>query len=192
MFIKYNYRTNNQRNTCIKLSNVDVEEVNCYTYLGFNIDNKLKYTNQYNHVLGKIKSCNFILSRASIFLPNKTLLTLYKSIDLPHILYNKFVLITLSNSQINKLQNKLNTTECIIYNKSEPSNMLEFNLNHILNYYCCLFIFKMHPLKFSGILNQLVPFISHCHMLRKKSNLCVFYINNNICKKAFWYIALKL
>ena len=45
-----------------------------YRYLGYIIDEQLKFKHQINNIISKLSSCNFALSRASNFIPKKSLM----------------------------------------------------------------------------------------------------------------------
>ena len=77
-----------------------LEVVQEYKYLGYIIDNKLTFGMQLNNVIGKIKSCNYMLSRCLSCIPKFSLQLLYNALALSHLIYNKFIFICKSKNSL--------------------------------------------------------------------------------------------
>ena len=78
-----------------------------FEYLGFWIQNDLKFDFQADTLLKKLSFCNLSLSRASRFLNYESLLLLYKSFHLSYVLYYKYVLRFIGKCKTRKISSKM-------------------------------------------------------------------------------------
>lgn len=169
----------------ININNQKIEIVDSFTYLGYTIDNKLKYKQQIQTIVGKLKSSNYILARTAYFLPKTALLKIYHSIAYPHIIYNKFIFLTLSQNQLKSLQQKLYLSQAIINDTNISQS--KFNINHIVQYYCYIAIFKIINDPTNGLLKNLLIKSKSTHNTRNINNLFVQFSRNNLCKRGFTF-----
>ena len=99
------------------LGGVSIDVVDEHKYLDYIIDKHLKFNSQIAKLNNKLKSCNPLLARLSYILPDYTLKTIFEAISLSHIIYNEFILVSVSNNQKNQLSNKVNIFKAIINHK---------------------------------------------------------------------------
>ena len=71
----------------LNLENQTVKQVNSCKYLGIILDSHLKFIEQFDSTLGKLKQALGIFSRAAKFIPANSRITLYNTLILPHIDY---------------------------------------------------------------------------------------------------------
>ena len=174
----------------IYLNGSPLEVVSEYKYLGFIIDYKLKFEMQLSHIEHSMSACNYILARASNFINKHSLNLLFSSIGLSHILYNKFILIYLSQNKKKKLNRKISYSGSIIHNcLIKYVDSINFDLNYILNLYCCLFLFKVFHHNFSPQLKNLVSTKSYGYNTRNKDDFSIIRYKYNCCEIGFQYFA---
>ena len=95
------------------------------------------------HINNKIISVNSIIGRTRYFLGTDVLMTIYKGLIIPYILYNKVIIIKCTKFLKKMLQNSLLHTESIINNcLIKYCGRNDFILEDYINYYIMLFIFK--------------------------------------------------
>jgi hypothetical protein len=163
--------------------------VDDFKYLGFVIDNKLKFKVQHDHVLKKMASCNGVLAKASPYIPMYSQITLYKAIGLSHILYNKFILISLSPHKLVLLQKKTSYSERIIKKCVHDKHESIFNAEKMISYYVYLALHRIFYGGFCPSLKLLVDRKPHGINTRTRNGLYVRYARNEASKKGFWYSA---
>ena len=75
----------------ILLNNKAIDIVPQFNYLGIILDEHLSWKAHVAMVTGKLPKINGILSRLKYIYPSHVLLTIYKSLFVPHINYGSFV-----------------------------------------------------------------------------------------------------
>ena len=120
----------------ILIDNTAVEITSEYKYLGFIIDNKLKFSSQKNFILKKLTSSNYALQRTKHLLPKNYLINIYYALSISYIIYNKSVLIGMTENQNKSIQHQLLLSGSIIDNsKLKYVRNHMFNLQYQLEYY---------------------------------------------------------
>ena len=90
----------------IKISEVALEAVKNFTFLGLTIDASLTWQPHLNRISNKLtKICN-ILTKLKNFLPSNILLTIYNALILPHINYGILTWGFVSTNRLFRLQKK--------------------------------------------------------------------------------------
>ena len=175
----------------IKTNDYTIEKVSSYSYLGYIIDDKLKFKSQIDSITGKIKSCNYILARTAPFLPKHSLITIYNSIALSHIIYNKFIILISSKNECKHIQSKLNTSNMIInhsFNINNNINPEKFNLEYITKYYSYILLFKVIKSNFATPLFK-ISTTMNTTTTRQINNIKSAYARNKLCSKGFYHFA---
>ena len=164
-----------------------------YRYLGYTLDNKLKFKSQIRNVVNKLSSCNYILARAHNFIPKFYLSILFNSIGLTHILYNKFIFINLSSNQKKKIQLKLYHSGSIIHHclLKHVSGKV-FNFDYILKFYTYIALYKIFTKNYAPQLKHLMKEKTHNHNTRHKSQFFIEYSRCNTSDFNFSLFAAKL
>jgi hypothetical protein len=176
----------------ITIDNNTIEIVEEFKYLGFIIDNKLKFNHQHDHVLKKMASCNGVLAKASPYIPVYSQITLYKAIGLSHILYSKFILISLSPHKLLLLQKKTSCSERIIKKCIRDKHDPIFNAEKLISYYVYLALQRIIHGGFCPSLKLLVEEKPHTFNTRNKNCFYVHFARNEAAKKGFWYLAPQM
>ena len=78
------------------------EKENAFKFLGFWIDNKLSWKHHINHILNKMKTANYILTRTKHLFNKKTKKLIYQSLGKSHFDYG--ITIWNNNDAINKIE----------------------------------------------------------------------------------------
>ena len=71
----------------VQMMGQEVEEVDCFKYLGVNLDSHLTFVQHAQKVASKVNSCTSALWRCRSFIPQSLAHTLYSSLIKPHYLY---------------------------------------------------------------------------------------------------------
>ena len=108
----------------ILLNGDPLEMVSEYRYLGYTIDDKLKFKSHLKHVANSLSACNSCLSRACNFIPKYSLFTLFNALGLSHILYSRFILLNASKTDKKIIQNKILHSGAIIENCLLKKNLI--------------------------------------------------------------------
>ena len=172
----------NKFENILSIGNIILEVVNEYKYLGYNIDDKLKFDRQIDSLENKICSNNYAIYRCKYLMSNIYLKKLYDAFILSHILYNKSILITCNKLLFNKIQNKIRHTESIIFNKLlKYCNDPHFNLEMIIQKYTLLYI---HQILYSPLDLILKLYLRHNYISRRHHNLNQINYKKTLSKKS--------
>ena len=95
----------------LKINNTLIECVDEFNYLGLIINKHLKWNSHVNKIGNKISQTIGVINKLKQLIPQKTLLTIYNSVILPHINYCILAWGHDSN-RILKLQKKSNSNYC--------------------------------------------------------------------------------
>ena len=136
----------------LKIENTIIEYVHEFNFLGLIIDKHLSWKSHINYISGKISKTNAIFSKLRHILPKQILVTLYKTLVLPHFNYGNLLWGSLCNN-LNKLQKKsirlINSSK---YNAHTEPIFKELSLLKIAD------LCTVHELKFCFKLqNELLP-----------------------------------
>jgi len=149
------------------LNNNLVDCVDFFNYLGFTIDCNLNFKNHLGKINSKIRFYNISLSRASRFLDVKHLTHLYNAFIFSQIIYSKFLLKVSPKTMFHNIAKSLLNSGAIIYHCSRNSvKDIRFDLNYIVNFYFCVFVFKCINKRVPVCISRLVPLKSHKHDTR--------------------------
>ena len=172
----------------IFLNNIALEVVDEYKYLGYVIDSKLSFKTQVSKISQRIVACNSIMGRCRYFLDRSTLFTIYNSLVVPIILYNKTIIIKCNKTMKNKLQINLNNSESIIYNCFiRECSRNKFNIEKFTEFYILLFIHKYLYMDTPYFNDSLVLSNERLNNLRRP--ICG---NKKICEKSIKFFAPQL
>jgi len=175
---KYNF------SNCFTVNNSSIEVVNHFKYLGFHLDDSLRFDTHINYLVSKISSCNAVLCRSRQYIPQRSSFLIFNSIGLSYILDSKMIHICLSYNCLRPLRRKLIQSGTIIYNcVSRYLNYRRFDLSFVLRFYCYIFIYKVLHLNFAPQLNEF--FIRHNTYNTRASSFFVPSFSKSICKKIF-------
>ena len=86
------------------LNNNTLEIVNEYTYLGYPIDNKLKFKEVINKLSIKLKGCNYMLQRMRPLFPKSVLYLIFNALGQSYLIYYKSILYVLSPNQVKSIK----------------------------------------------------------------------------------------
>ena len=75
----------------ISINNSDIERVSQFTFLGIVLDETLSWKNHITMITNKLSRINGVLHRLKFIFPKNILLTIYKSLFMPHINYGSLV-----------------------------------------------------------------------------------------------------
>ena len=173
------------------INNITVPIVQKVKYLGFILDSSLKFADHLNYIISKVSSANYMLTRASSFIPKHSLLLLFNSLILSHIIYSKCILINMSKNCLKPLYKKHLHSGAIVENcLVRYVNISSFNLFYNMNYYFLVFLFKILNNDFSPQLNSILVRSNHSHFTRcRNSHLFIPRVNSEKSKKIFNYFA---
>lgn len=171
------------------IANNIIDCVSEHKYLGYIIDNKLKFNSQLTALDKKLKICNSILAKTAYILPKASLLTIFNSIGLSHLIYNKFILIVSSNNQCRHISNKI-TQAFLIINHKVNTHSNNDHLNYITHYYSFIVIFKILRCNFANQLNIFI--MKNRTNTRHNYNLYQTAARSLLCQKGFPFFVAKL
>jgi len=165
MLISAKLRKRNQENNDLNLKLVDkiVSQVNSCKYLGIILDSNMKFTEQFDSILSKLKRAIGIFSRAAKFIPSNTRITLFNTLILPHIDYCSTIWSTsirkLNLSKIQRIQNRAMRIILECHPRTHITDMLDtlkwMSIKQRLHYNYCIFLWK--------IVNKQTPdYLSNC------------------------------
>ena len=87
------------------INNTKIDIVSQFSFLGVIIDEHLSWKNHIDMISIKLSKISGILNRLKYIFPHRTLLTIYKSLFVPHINFGSLVWGT-NYQRIDKLQKK--------------------------------------------------------------------------------------
>jgi len=87
-----------------KTKHIDI--VNDYCYLRYNIDFRIAFTFNLKKIAKRIDSYNFNLICSFRYLEIDSLFIIYNPFVLSQIIYNKYILFTVSTAKITNIKNK--------------------------------------------------------------------------------------
>ena len=100
----------------IYIGTESIEIVQKFKFLGYIIDNKLKYEDQLNLVANRLSSTAAKIRRCRSFLDSHTLKLLFNCIGLPYILYSASIILNCNRTHFNRLKSKYNECfRCMLY-----------------------------------------------------------------------------
>jgi exonuclease III len=194
-FMAFHRDASNLYSNEIKLNGVDIEVVKEYRYLGFVIDNELKFATQLNNTVNKIKSCNYAIARARKFISSEYLLIMYKSLAMSHVIYSKFLFISMSEHRTAALSNSLIKSYKTVYNiqfSSEIIVPLCFDLKYITLFYAYLFLHKFMHSNFGFQLKTFIQSRPHAYHTRRHLDVFVQQSHLAVCQKSFRFLLPNL
>ena len=164
--------------TCpITISGENIDEIDCHKFLGIHIDNKLKFSSHIEHIIKKLNSVNFLLTKCRRFLPINSLCMIFNSVGLVHIHYCDVVFLPYCTSKLFKLMSsKYVEAGRIILNRKQGTSSslvlstlqwLPLSTHLLINQLAFIHSIVFH-LKDSSISGYLLNF-AHNHATRGKS-----------------------
>ena len=84
----------------LKINSTEISFVEKFDFLGIVIDKNLNWKDHINKISGKVSKTIAVMNKLKHFLPQNTLLTIYNSLIMPHLIYG----INLWSSQYGKLE----------------------------------------------------------------------------------------
>lgn len=132
---------NNHPVATIKINDVDLEQVKSTKFLGVHIEQNLDWSEHIKHVTDKLAQVSGVIFRCQHILSRESLLNLYKTLALPHILYCNVVWGATHQSHLDpiiKMQKRIvrNITKSEFLAHTSPLfkelKILKFNdINHL-------------------------------------------------------------
>ena len=146
----------------ISMNNMPIDIVPHFKYLGIILDTHLSWKTHVAMVTGKLSKINGILNRLKYNYPTNVLLTIYKSLFVPHINYGSLVWGQNFNS-ISKLQKKVirTVTHSNYIAHSEPL-LKELNLlsvKDLMDLKLIIFLHKLYDNKLPIYFDKYMPFL---------------------------------
>ena len=148
----------------LSMNNIPIDIVPHFNYLGIILDKHLSWKTHITMVTGKLSKINGILNRLKYIYPTHILLTIYKSLFVPHINYGSLVWGQNFNS-ISKLQKKVIRTvtrsNYMYIAHSEPL-LKELNLlsvKDLMDLKLIKFLHKLYDNKLPIYFNEYMPYL---------------------------------
>ena len=146
----------------ISMNNIPIDIVPHFKYLGIILDTHLSWKTHVAMVTGKLSKINGILNRLKYIYPTNVLLTIYKSLFVPHINYGSLVWGQNFNS-ISKLQKKVirTVTHSNYIAHSEPL-LKELNLlsvKDLMDLKLIKFLHKLYDNKLPIYFDKYMPYL---------------------------------
>ena len=146
----------------LSMNNIPIDIVPHFNYLGIILDKHLSWKTHTTMVTGKLSKINGILNRLKYIYPTHILLTIYKSLFVPHINYGSLVWGQNFNS-ISKLQKKVicTVTRSNYIAHSEPL-LKELNLlsvKDLMDLKLIIFLHKLYDNKLPIYFNEYMPYL---------------------------------
>ena len=181
----------------LSMNNIPIDIVPHFNYLGIILDKHLSWKTHITMVTGKLSKISGILNRLKYIYPTHILLTIYKSLFVPHINYGSLVWGQNFNS-ISKLQKKviLTVTRSNYIAHSEPL-LKELNLLSVkdLMYLKLIkFLHKLYDNKLPIYFNEYMPYLEAretTHNLRPHP-LPVPRVNHAFAESCLLYKLVKI
>ena len=144
------------------MNNIPIDIVPHFNYLGIILDKHLSWKTHITMVTGKLSKISGILNRLKYIYPTHILLTIYKSLFVPHINYGSLVWGQNFNS-ISKLQKKVirTVTRSNYIAHSEPL-LKELNLlsvKDLMDLKLIKFLHKLYDNKLPIYFNEYMPYL---------------------------------
>ena len=146
----------------LSVNNIPIDIVPHFNYLGIILDKHLSWKTHITMVTGKLSKISGILNRLKYIYPTHILLTIYKSLFVPHINYGSLVWGQNFNS-ISKLQKKVirTVTRSNYIAHSEPL-LKELNLlsvKDLMDLKLIKFLHKLYDNKLPIYFNEYMPYL---------------------------------
>ena len=146
----------------LSMNNIPIDIVPHFNYLGIILDKHLSWKTHITMVTGKLSKISGILNRLKYIYPTHILLTIYKSLFVPHINYGSLVWGQNFNS-ISKLQKKVirTVTRSNYIAHSEPL-LKELNLlsvKDLMDLKLIKFLHKLYDNKLPIYFNEYMPYL---------------------------------
>ena len=191
-------RTSKVNNVNIVMNNNTVEKVNSFKYLGVTIDANLKWKDQINTVCRKMCNSLGILRRIKPFVPQSSLITIYKTMFLPHLDYGIIIWSNCGESNLNKIQKLQNTAMRIILGapfRTHINDMLKalgfMDVRSRISYVTGCMMYKVLNGLAPPYLGDLFKYINSIHSLctrqSKAGDLYIPKCNTNYGKSTLQY-----
>ena len=186
-----NNHTNFDYNQTFKINNNMLNVSTQCKYLGYTIDNKLKFKDQTDLITKKLISSNYALQCTRNFIPRSYLLNLYYALTISHIIYNKSILIKISNNKLKSIQQQLLLSGSIIDNcKQKYVKNHIFNIKFQLQYYYYIKLFNIINRNKHKVLKKDLKHPKHHYTTRYKTQKYkITNFTHNITKLSNSYFA---
>ena len=174
---------------CFLLNNNILGIVQEYTYLGYPIDNKLKFKAIIDKLSTKLKGCNYMLQRMRPLLPKKILYLIFNALGQSYLIYYKSILNVLTSNQVKPIMTLITHSSAIIDNCliKNVSNK-QINYDFIIDYYLSICLIKIFKLGFSPCLYKFQN-KPQSYLTRSREELYINVSNSNLISKSFSYYA---
>ena len=146
----------------LSMNNIPIDIVPHFNYLGIILDKHLSWKTHITMVTGKLSKISGILNRLKYIYPTHILLTIYKSLFVPHINYGSLVWGQNFNS-ISKLQKKVirTVTRSNYIAHSEPllKELNLLNVKDLMDLKLIKFLHKLYDNKLPIYFNEYMPYL---------------------------------
>ncbi len=182
----------------VVMNGVVVENVKSFKYLGVTIDASLKWDSHVNNICRKVCNSLGVLRRIKPFVPQKSLITIYNTMILPHFDYAITIWSNCNVSSLNKIQKLQNAAMRIILGvpfRTHVNDMLRdlsfMDIRSRILYSTGCMMFKVLNNKAPQYLIDCFRAINNVHSIctrqSKAGNLYIPTCNTNYGKNTFRY-----
>ena len=155
-----------------------IEQVNQVKYLGLNVDSHLKFDMYMDQLIGKLNRSLGVLRRASRYVNQKTRITLYNTLILPHIDYCSTVWGgSIKKGDLMRLQRVQNSAMRIILECHPRTHIVDrlsalkwLNIEQRLHYNLCILMWKIVHEEVPMYLSNLFGHIKQIHSYNTRSS----------------------
>ena len=183
-------------NFSININNTEINRVYKTKFLGVIIDSELNWRHHITHIKNKISKTTGILLRARKALSTKHLITLYKSLILPHLTYcitiwgstyKKYIdLLTIAQKKIIRI---ITYSSYLAHTAPLFTRFKILTIDHLHSYHSLLFAHKLyhhlHPTIMTSTLNPSLP--DRPYSLRNNSNATLTFRSLQIARFGLKY-----
>ena len=181
-------------NICI--NGTPIQQVDHVKYLGFIVDNKLKWDIHVENLCKKARKLVNYLARLRYFINESNLNVIYKAIILPLFDYADIILDSSANKYIKQLQTLQNRAGRIIMKTNPYDHVSNFQIHSVLNWsslesrrkkHLNLFVFKSVHDMLSSSMNDMFQPSSFSYSLRSSGNFILPKPRTEYCKRTTHY-----
>ena len=182
----------------VLMNGTAVENVNTFKYLGVTIDANLKWNDQVKNICRKVSNSLGIMRRIKQYVPQKSLISIYNTMILPHFDYGIVIWSNCNDSAINKVQKLQNTAMRIILSvpfRTHIDDMLKklgfMDIRSRISYATGCMMFKVLNNMAPCYLSDSFSAINSVHSIftrrNKAGDLYIPMCNTNYGKRTFRY-----
>lgn len=193
---QYKYKNINSDQINLIVDNMKIEIVTEVKYLGFVVDNFLKFNSHFIYIQKKITKKLYFFSRVSQHLSINSKITVFKTIIQPHFEYCATIIYTFDLNKITALQKLQNRAMRIILKctRHTPIQLMLtslqwFSIKNRLEYLAMVFIYKMLQNLLPIYFNKYIVFNNQIHEYSTRYNrqLHIYRQNSSLNMKTLLF-----